>query len=85
MHIVWLKSDYIDPPNTGGKIRTYNLLCRLSPWGNRDAMLQRVQTVLANSEVGHGAEAQGHALAIPDTVPAEVELLVRCALREAKG
>jgi hypothetical protein len=29
MHILWLKSDYIDPPDTGGKIRTYNLIREL--------------------------------------------------------
>lgn len=26
MQILWIKSDYVDPPDTGGKIRTYNLL-----------------------------------------------------------
>ncbi len=36
MRLMWLKSDYIIPPDTGGKIRTYNLmrglrsLCELS-------------------------------------------------------
>jgi glycosyltransferase involved in cell wall biosynthesis len=30
MHIVWIKSDYIDPPDTGGKIRTYKLLQELN-------------------------------------------------------
>ena len=29
MNVLWLKSDYIDPPDTGGKIRTYNLLREL--------------------------------------------------------
>lgn len=29
MQILWLKSDYIDPPDTGGKIRTYNLIREL--------------------------------------------------------
>ena len=29
MQILWMKSDYIDPPDTGGKIRTYNLLREL--------------------------------------------------------
>jgi glycosyltransferase involved in cell wall biosynthesis len=29
VRIIWLKSDYIDPPDTGGKIRTYNLLRQL--------------------------------------------------------
>src|SRR5262245_2537848 len=30
MQILWIKSDYIDPPDTGGKIRTYNLLRELN-------------------------------------------------------
>ena len=30
VQILWLKSDYIDPPDTGGKIRTYNLLRQLN-------------------------------------------------------
>jgi polysaccharide biosynthesis protein PslH len=29
MHVLWIKSDYIDPPDSGGKIRTYNLLRQL--------------------------------------------------------
>jgi polysaccharide biosynthesis protein PslH len=29
MQILWIKSDYIDPPDTGGKIRTYNLIREL--------------------------------------------------------
>ena len=29
MRVIWLKSDYIDPPDTGGKLRTYNLLREL--------------------------------------------------------
>lgn len=29
MRVLWLKSDYILPPDTGGKIRTYNLLRQL--------------------------------------------------------
>ena len=29
MHLLWLKSDYVIPPDTGGKIRTYNLLRQL--------------------------------------------------------
>ncbi|MDA0658938.1 MAG: glycosyltransferase [Planctomycetota bacterium] len=29
MQLLWLKSDYIVPPDTGGKIRTYNLLREL--------------------------------------------------------
>jgi glycosyltransferase involved in cell wall biosynthesis len=29
MRVMWLKSDYVDPPETGGKIRTYNLLREL--------------------------------------------------------
>ena len=30
MQILWIKSDYIEPPDTGGKIRTYNLLFELN-------------------------------------------------------
>ena len=30
MRILWLKSDYVVPPDTGGKIRSYNLLCALN-------------------------------------------------------
>lgn len=30
MQILWIKSDYIDPPDTGGKLRTYNLLLELN-------------------------------------------------------
>jgi sugar transferase (PEP-CTERM/EpsH1 system associated) len=30
MRLLWLKSDYIIPPDTGGKIRTYNLLRELN-------------------------------------------------------
>ncbi len=30
MQILWIKSDFVDPPDTGGKIRTYNLLCELN-------------------------------------------------------
>ncbi|MFO0914635.1 MAG: glycosyltransferase [Pirellulales bacterium] len=30
MRIIWLKSDYIVPPDSGGKIRTYNLLRELN-------------------------------------------------------
>ena len=30
MHLLWMKSDYIIPPDTGGKIRTYNLLRELN-------------------------------------------------------
>lgn len=29
MHILWIKSDYVDPPDTGGKLRTYHLLKQL--------------------------------------------------------
>ncbi|MCH7685678.1 MAG: hypothetical protein IH899_03180, partial [Planctomycetes bacterium] len=29
MRVMWLKSDYVDPPDTGGKLRTYNLLREL--------------------------------------------------------
>ncbi len=29
MRVIWLKSDYVDPPDTGGKLRTYNLLREL--------------------------------------------------------
>lgn len=29
MHILWIKSDYVDPPDTGGKLRTYHLLTQL--------------------------------------------------------
>lgn len=29
IQILWIKSDYVDPPDTGGKIRTYNLLRQL--------------------------------------------------------
>jgi len=29
MQILWMKSDYVVPPDTGGKIRTYNLLREL--------------------------------------------------------
>ncbi|MBI2827566.1 MAG: glycosyltransferase [Planctomycetia bacterium] len=32
MHILWLKSDYVDPPDTGGKLRTYHLLKNLRQW-----------------------------------------------------
>jgi glycosyltransferase involved in cell wall biosynthesis len=30
VRIIWLKSDFVDPPDTGGKIRTYNLLNELN-------------------------------------------------------
>ncbi len=30
MRLLWMKSDYVVPPNTGGKIRTYNLLRELN-------------------------------------------------------
>ena len=29
MRLLWMKSDYVVPPDTGGKIRTYNLLREL--------------------------------------------------------
>ena len=29
MRVIWMKSDYIYPPDTGGKLRTYNLLREL--------------------------------------------------------
>jgi glycosyltransferase involved in cell wall biosynthesis len=29
MQVIWLKSDYVSPPDTGGKIRSYNLMRRL--------------------------------------------------------
>ena len=29
MRLLWMKSDYVIPPDTGGKIRTYNLLREL--------------------------------------------------------
>lgn len=30
MRLVWMKSDYVIPPDTGGKIRTYNLMRELN-------------------------------------------------------
>ena len=30
MRLLWMKSDYVVPPDTGGKIRTYNLLRELN-------------------------------------------------------
>ena len=30
MRLVWMKSDYVVPPDTGGKIRTYNLMRELN-------------------------------------------------------
>ena len=30
MRLVWMKSDYVLPPDTGGKIRTYNLMRELN-------------------------------------------------------
>ena len=29
MRLIWMKSDYVIPPDSGGKIRTYNLLREL--------------------------------------------------------
>ena len=33
MRLLWMKSDYILPPDTGGKIRTYNLMRELNRLG----------------------------------------------------
>jgi len=50
------------------------------PWGNADAMIEMLETVLADSDMGQKPPTQLAALDVPDTVSEEVELLVRCTL-----
>jgi glycosyltransferase involved in cell wall biosynthesis len=53
------------------------------PWGNAKAMAETAEVALAKSAVGQSCQTQPNVLDVTDTVPEEVEILVRCALRES--
>jgi glycosyltransferase involved in cell wall biosynthesis len=53
------------------------------PWGNAAAMIETLETVLANSDESQIIQIQPNELNISDTVTEEVDLLVRCALGES--
>lgn len=50
------------------------------PWGDPAAMIETLETVLADSDMGQKSQIQPATIDIPDTVSEEVALLVRCAL-----
>lgn len=52
------------------------------PWGNSAVMLKVIEAVLTNATVALKPQRQENILTVPDTVPAEVELLIRCCHRE---
>jgi glycosyltransferase involved in cell wall biosynthesis len=47
------------------------------PWGNATAMLKALEFALDNSNMEKKQQIKGAVLDVPDTVPAEVEVLVR--------
>lgn len=58
-----------------GSVSTYS-------WGSDAAMLDVMESVLADSSVARKPQARAATLDVPDTVHEEVELLVRCAVTE---